>query len=209
MQYSGLDDFLIHPFYDVAMNTWPYKSYWLTSDVLHVGGRKAVVSFGAIILMVFVLSFFIEGMRSYRKGAFYLLIASLLGPAIVAIGKHFTHIYSPWDLKMFGGTEPYIRLFDMVPDGAKVGHAFPAGHSSGGFAFFSLYFLALEYKRPIRYYALFFALFIGFLFGITQQARGAHFFSHDLFSLGICWYSALIVYIIFFKLFQFQGNIND
>ncbi len=204
-EYSGLDLFLAQLFYDTSIESWPYKSHWLTSKVLHTGGRNFVVSIAGLILAVFILSFFIKRLSRYRKSAAYLLIASLSGPSLVAVGKHYTHIYSPWHLSLFGGVQPYIRIFDMVPEGAKVGHAFPAGHSSGGFAFFSLYFLALKYQPSLRYYGLCFALLLGFTFGITQQVRGAHFLSHDFFSLAVCWYSALMMYFIFFEISSTKG----
>ena len=201
LEYSGLDLLLIQPFFDASTGKWPYKSHWLASGILHTGGKNFVVAIAVGIFLVFVLSFFVECLKPYRKGAAYLLTASLAGPAIVSICKHMTHIYTPWDLAVFGGMHPYIRIFDAVPEGAKAGMAFPAGHSSGGFAFFSLYFLALAYKPSLRYAGLCFALALGFAFGIAQQIRGAHFLSHDLFSLVICWYAALMVYQIFFKLF--------
>ncbi|RJP88133.1 MAG: phosphatase PAP2 family protein [Desulfobacteraceae bacterium] len=200
-EYSGLDLLLIQPFFDASTGKWPYKSHWVASDVLHTGGKNFVVAIAAGIFLLFVLSFFVDRLKPFRKGAAYLLAASLAGPAIVSICKHTTHIYTPWDLAIFGGKHPYIRLFDAVPAGAKIGKAFPAGHSSGGFAFFSLYFLALAYKPSLRYVGLCFALSLGFIFGIAQQVRGAHFLSHDLFSLVVCWYCALITYLIFFNVY--------
>ena len=198
-EYSGLDVFLAGRFYDATNNTWPYKSWWLTSTVLHKGGRDLVVTIGVVVFLVLIISFFVKKLSRYRKGVAYLLVASLAGPLLVSIGKNCTHIYTPWALGMFGGTHPYIRLFDPVPAGAAVGHAFPAGHSSGGFALFSLFFLALEYRPSIKYIGLAVPLVLGFTFGIAQQARGAHFLSHDLFSLAICWYAALVTYFFFFK----------
>lgn len=199
LEYTGIDLALVTPFYNPALKIWPYKNHWLTSDILHSGGRDFVVVVSVLILMVFFLSFFVDQLKSYRTGTGYLLLASLLGLALVATGKGVTHIYSPWDLQIFGGNQPYIRLFDSVPVDAVVGHAFPAGHSSGGFAFVSLYFLAKEYRPHLRTYGLLIALAIGFTFGFAQQVRGAHFFSHDLFSLVICWYASLIMYVFFFK----------
>ena len=35
------------------------------------------------------------------------------------------------------------------------------------------------------------ALVIGLVFGIAQQLRGAHFLSHDLWALMVCWLVAL------------------
>lgn len=197
LEYSGLDVRLARLFFDAATGKWPYKSHWLASDILHTGGKNFVVGIAVLIFLVFVLSFFMERLKPWRKGAAYLLAASLAGPAIVAVCKHMTHIYSPWYLDIFGGARPYIRLFDAAPEGAKIGNAFPAGHSSGGFAFFSLYFLALAYKPSLRYVGLAVGLCLGMAFGAAQQVRGAHFLSHDLFSLVICWYAALFMYFIF------------
>ena len=205
-EYSGLDLFLIRPFFDASSGQWPYKSHWLASGILHTGGKNFVVALAVGIFVVFVLSFFVEFFKPFRKGAAYLLVASLAGPALVSICKHVTHIYTPWDLAIFGGKHPYVRIFDAVPAGAKIGKAFPAGHSSGGFAFFSLYFLALAHKPSLRYAGLCFALTLGFAFGITQQIRGAHFLSHDLFSLVVCWYSALITHLIFFNVYPIMNR---
>ena len=37
----------------------------------------------------------------------------------------------------------------------------------------------------------------GLLFGISQQLRGAHFVSHDIWTLGICWATASLVSMAF------------
>lgn len=197
-EYSGLDLFLARLFFDPATQTWPLKSNFITAGVLHKGGRDLVLYIMIGVLLVFVLSFLIKKMRPYRKGAGYLLAGSLLGPAIVALLKSSTHIYTPWSLELFGGDKPYIRLFDAAPDGLPIGEAFPGGHSSGGFAFLSLFFLLTVYRPRYRYYGLAAGLLLGSIFAIAQELRGAHFLSHDLFSLVICWYSALIVYGVMF-----------
>jgi membrane-associated PAP2 superfamily phosphatase len=38
---------------------------------------------------------------------------------------------------------------------------------------------------------------LGLLFGISQQLRGAHFLSHDVWTAGICWATALLTYLLF------------
>jgi len=198
-EYSGLDLKMISPFFDAATKTWPYNKHWLSSTVMHKGANKFVQLVGVSLLFTFIASFFVEKVRKYRKPVGYMLLASLLGPILVSIGKATTHIYCPWDLKIFGGTEPYIRLFDTVPKGAKIGHAFPAGHASGGFAFLSLYFLFKEHKPELRFYGLLIGLVMGFSFGFAQQTRGAHFFSHDLFSAAVCFYAAFFVYYLMYE----------
>ena len=43
----------------------------------------------------------------------------------------------------------------------------------------------------------FIGLGLGLLFGIGQQLRGAHFLSHDLWSLAICWTVSLVIFRLF------------
>ena len=38
---------------------------------------------------------------------------------------------------------------------------------------------------------------IGFTFALGQQARGAHFISHDLWTLSLCWFGALGLFLLF------------
>jgi len=202
IEYSGLDLKFISPYFDKTTMSWPYNEHWFASAIMHKGANKFVQLFGLILLITFISSFFSSKMQKYRKPSGYMLLAALLGPILVSIGKATTHIYCPWDLLIFGGTEPYIRIFDSVPVGAKIGHAFPAGHSSGGFAFVSLYFLLKEHKPEFRVYGLLVGLGLGFSFGFAQQVRGAHFFSHDLFSVSICWLAAFFVYIVYYKKYK-------
>ena len=57
----------------------------------------------------------------------------------------------------------------------------------------ALYFAALELKPVWKWRCLGGALLLGVLFGVTQQLRGAHFLSHDLWSLIICWYASALL----------------
>ena len=192
-EYSGLDMAIARLFFDADTQSWPLKSNFWTAGVLHSGGRDLVVYTMSAVLLFLVATFFLRRIRPYRKGAAYLLLGSLPGPAIVAILKSTTRIYTPWDLEVFGGDKPYLRLFDAAPPDMPAGHGFPGGHSSGGFAFVSAYFLLAAYKSAYRYYGLTLGLVLGFAFAFTQEVRGAHFLSHDLFSLVVCWYAALAV----------------
>jgi len=89
-------------------------------------------------------------------------------------------------------------MLDPVPADASRGHAFPAGHASGGYCFLSVYFVLLRYRSHYREYGLLFGLTIGFIFGVGQQLRGAHFPSHDLVTIVICWYASLVCYFLFY-----------
>ena len=72
---------------------------------------------------------------------------------------------------------------------------FPAGHASAGYAWVALYFFFLARRPAWRWRGLAIGLIAGAVFGIAQQLRGAHFFSHDLWTLMICWSTALLLYV--------------
>ncbi len=196
-QYSGLDIWLEYHFYDEAQAIWPYRNTWLTETVLHKGGRKFIWFIAVAVFAGFLSTWVSNYTRKYRTSFIYLLLAMISGPAIIGILKKNTHIYSPWDLEIFGATEPHIRLFDTVPEGAAIGHAFPAGHASGGFALLSFYFLLRCCGSRYRHHALLIALAIGFIYGLDQQIRGAHMMSHDLATFSICWVSTATLAILF------------
>jgi membrane-associated PAP2 superfamily phosphatase len=73
---------------------------------------------------------------------------------------------------------------------------FPAGHSSAGFAWVSLYFFALLARPAWRWRGLAVGLVAGGVFGLAQQLRGAHFLSHDLWTLATCWALSLGLYLL-------------
>ncbi len=197
-EYSGLDIALARNFYDGITGTWPLKNEFLVAGVLHSFAKDCVVYIMAAVLLLLILSFVFRRLRPFRKGAAYMLFGSLTGVALVAILKDSTHIYTPWDLALFGGDKPHVRIFDPSPVGLPVGHAFPGGHSSGGFAFFSVYFLLSRYRPKYRLFGLALGLTVGGIFAAAQEMRGAHFLSHDLFSLVICWYSAFTIFELMF-----------
>lgn len=192
-QYAGVDEWLIRPFYNASTHDWHYDGNWWIAGLIHKGGRDLIAVLLSSLFIAIIASFYRKALAPYRRDLTYLLVAALSGILIVAILKSTTHIYIPSELTVFGGTMPHIRLFDSVPPGLPIGHAFPAGHSSGAFALIGAYFLFTIRGSRWRFPALGACLALGFTFGIAQQIRGKHFFSHDLFSLAICWAAALVV----------------
>lgn len=197
-EYSGLDIWWVSKFFDFDEGLWPFKHHLLFSAVIHKGGQWFVKFMALAWCIIFSLTYFHARFTPLRKILIFFLLATVTGPVLVSICKQFTHIYTPWDLTFFQGEQPYIRILDTVPAGSPVGHAFPAGHASGGYAFLSFYFLMLNFRSPHRLYGLLFGLSIGLIFGLGQQIRGAHFPSHDLFSLVVCWYASLSTYLLFY-----------
>jgi membrane-associated PAP2 superfamily phosphatase len=200
LEFTPLDFQISENFYNTDLHQWPFKDNWFTETVLHKGGQAFSKIMGVIVLLVLLFSLPAKSyLHRYRKPLVFLFIASITGPIIVAILKNNTHIYCPWDLKLFGGTQPYIRLFDYAPAYLKVGRCFPAGHAGGGFTFISLYFFLMIVKPQYKHYGLYSGLLLGLIYGIAQQMRGAHFLSHDLFSLAVCWLASLTWFLIIFR----------
>jgi membrane-associated PAP2 superfamily phosphatase len=197
-QYSGLDMWLEHFFYNEQTHSWPYKSLFVTSVLLHTWAKNLIVVFALLNLAAIVAALFVERLKPYLKYLSYTFIAAASGPLLVSVLKAVTHIYVPWDLVVFGGDMPHVRLFDSVASTAPVGHGFPGGHSSGGFAYLSLYFALLMLNKNYKNLGILVPVTVGIVFALDQEIRGAHFLSHDLISFAICWSLALFWAIVFF-----------
>lgn len=65
------------------------------------------------------------------------------------------------------------------------------GPYRSGLWYLALYLFCLKVRPKWRWYGLVSGILMGLLFGVTQQARGAHFISHDLWTAAICWFNSL------------------
>ncbi len=190
-QYSGLDLLLANSLYHLSGNQFMTHNWWL-DNVLHKHGRHLVIAVLSTLLILFLASVRVK-QRKIRCNASlaYLLVASIMSIVAVAVLKHFTTLPCPWDTQQFGGSREYIGWLSMFSSEQPVGHCFPSGHASGGYALLSFYFF-IRSQRPKWFavssvWALLPALVTGLSFGIAQQLRGAHFLSHDLTTFALCW----------------------
>jgi membrane-associated PAP2 superfamily phosphatase len=93
----------------------------------------------------------------------------------------------------YGGEAAYATVFTQILHSSG-DNCFPAGHASGGYAWLAFYFLGIHLNSKWRWVGLGFACSVGLIFGFSQQLRGAHFISHDLWTLGICWFFSLLIF---------------
>src|SRR3546814_7721096 len=84
-------------------------------------------------------------------------------------------------------TRSYHDLLVALPPQAPVGRCFPAGHASAGYAWVALFFFFGGTRPQWRWKGLVAGLCAGLVFGVSQQLRGAHFASHDAWTLMVCW----------------------
>ena len=97
-------------------------------------------------------------------------------------------------LRGFGGDRPYIALLADRPDELPRAQCFPGAHSSSGFAMICGYFVLRDRSRRRARMALAAGVLAGVAFSIGQEARGAHFLSHDLAAAAVVWFSQLLLY---------------
>lgn len=172
---------------------------WWAKGLIHSAGGLLVRILGGALFLLWLLSFRIDPLRSWRRPAGFVLLSVALGAGLVGLLKQLTNVDCPWSLAAFGGQMPYVHLFADRPDDLPRAQCFPGGHSSSGFALFALYFLALGRNRRLARWALGGALLVGGLFAFGQEARGAHFLSHDLWSAAIVWFACLAVYTVGYR----------
>ena len=183
-------------FFNVHSGHWlgAGNGEWWARGVLHTGGRWVVRGLAALALAVWGLSFAVLRLREWRRPAGFVVLAILLATAIVGGLKAITNVDCPWDLAGFGGDNPYVTLFADRPDALARAQCFPGAHSSSGFALLCFYFAFRDRSQRLARWALGGAIAVGVAFSIGQEARGAHFLSHDLTSAAIVWFVQLALY---------------
>lgn len=173
--WHGPDFALAHFWYQLEGGHWALENNWLTKGIIHTQGRHLTT---AMMVAVF-LGLAWNWKKPSRRRWVYLAVTAPLIVIVVSIIKHLVPMDCPWSLLDFGGDRPFIALFAHRPADLPASQCFPAGHASSGYAWLALYF-AIPGKKP---WALLPGIAIGLTFGIAQQLRGAHFLSHDLWTI--------------------------
>ena len=183
-------------YFNIHTGTWlgAGPGEWWARDLLHTGGGWVVRGVAAAALVLWALSFGVGRLRDWRRSAGFVLLSMLLATLIVGGLKLVTNVDCPWDLAGFGGHSPYVGLFADRPDVLSRAQCFPGAHASSGFALVCFYFALRGNSLRKARWALGLACFVGIAFSIGQEARGAHFLSHDLASAAIVWMIQLGLY---------------
>ncbi|WAT15869.1 phosphatase PAP2 family protein [Xanthomonas fragariae] len=192
---AGGDQWIADALYRLEGGHWLLKDHWFTSSVIHRVGKWLSTAAGVSVLVLTVIAWCRPRLRALRWPMTCLASSIALSTSLVSLLKSWTAMDCPWDLSRYGGTQAMIGLFESR-HGIAASGCFPAGHASAGYAWVALYFCALSLRPAWRFPGLFAGLAAGLIFGVAQQLRGAHFLSHDLWSLTVCWVSALAMYCV-------------
>ena len=188
---TDLDLRLTDAFYDPATGKFPAKKSFWAETLIHKGGRNLIAAIGVACIGTFLASYGVSRLGPLRLAALYMALCITMGVGSVAIAKQVINRHAPWGYDRYGGKTPYTPLHVSAPAGSPVGHDFPAGHASGGFALMGGYFVLRGRSRKWAMAALAGGFAIGAVFALGQQARGAHFASHNLYTIVLCWFPAL------------------
>jgi membrane-associated PAP2 superfamily phosphatase len=193
--FAGIDFIWANFLYNLQGGEWRLQHFWLTEQVLHQGVRNLHL-FALLGLVAFYLwqRLVVKQQKTSVQALGVLLLSLMLCFASIALLKRMLPTECPWDLQQFGGTQPYIGLLIARPVEMPHTQCFPAGHASIGFAWISLFFYCQRVKPNLARPALVGALTLGFVLGFVQQLRGAHFFSHDIATVMVCWFIATLVF---------------
>jgi membrane-associated PAP2 superfamily phosphatase len=201
IEYLNLDFYLADLIYQPTAS-WFYRDHMFTNLIVHRIGKYLMI----LIYLVFLVTFWFKDKTKENKfkrhGQIVLLISILLGTLMVSVLKHSLNVDCPWDLLQYGGDKPYFSLFSYNSSYLPSSHCFPSGHASSAFTWIALYFYASIYYPQHRFKILAAVLIIGFGFGLSQQFRGAHFLSHDFWSLLVCTFVNIVIYSLAFNKFM-------
>ncbi|WP_374255025.1 phosphatase PAP2 family protein [Acinetobacter brisouii] len=200
---GALDQALSLPWVDAQGHYYLRDNWWL----VHLGhdGLKQIVwliAFGH--LYVLIAGYWQEKWRAYRSLCAYVLIAMILSTSTIGLLKSQSEHACPWNI-----VEIQHQTVTWSKHIVGLGKCFPGGHASAGFALIALYFA----HRQSHLKAARILLVIGLLFGTimsgVQMLRGAHFLSHNLWTLWWTWAIDLVIYSIQAHYFRVAVPITD
>jgi membrane-associated PAP2 superfamily phosphatase len=191
LEATRIDVWLADALYRWEGGAWSLRRDPIVRGVFHGDAKRLIGILYGTLIVTCALSFFVARLTAYRSGLVYLVTAIAISTLTVALLKDVTHVNCPWSVDRYGGTAPYLSTWRELLLHAPSGRCFPSGHAGSGFALVATYFICRCRAPRLRWYALGAALALGLAFGIAQQLRGAHYLSHDVWALAICWFVAV------------------
>ncbi|WP_342133424.1 phosphatase PAP2 family protein [Hydrogenophaga sp. OTU3427] len=161
---------------------------WLEQH-LHDGARRllVLVLVGWLVLLAVGRGPVRAWTRTERLAVGLGALTALL---VVNLIKRVSLTSCPWDLAEFGGSAQYVSHWMLgVADGGGA-HCFPGGHASSILVFVGAALPLLSGRRATtaRGSLLLAALLLGgAALGLVQTLRGAHYPSHTLWTMVICY----------------------
>lgn len=172
------------------------KDHSALKDLAHRYVKYLLILIYSYFLVIFIASYKFKNLEKYCYAFLYFFIMVVLSTGLIGIVKSQSNYACPWNMINITGTTYRWNFHQMH------GHCFPGGYASTGFAFLVGYFIyrISEPKRALFY--LISSLILGFAMGWAQMMRGAHFFSHHLWTLWLIWLLNVWVYALSYSSFK-------
>lgn len=203
LYFTDLDYQISLYLFDLQGGQWKLKNNFFTQTIIHQYGKYFSIALYSLIVLCYLFSISglarAESFKGYKTGLLYLSVSTLIATLGISALKSITSIDCPWSIQGLGGNINYYHWQDVLFVNHNGGRCFPAGHASAAYAFFSLFFFSRYYFAQFSGRVLWMVLVSGIIFGIAQQLRGAHFISHDLTTMYLCWLINLLFYYIFLE----------
>lgn len=182
---SGLDLVVMHAL--GGSQGFPLRHHPLLERVLHDDMRLVSTA-----LFLATLALLVRWPRHW-PGSERAVVALGMVLALVAVNtlKRNSLTSCPWDLQAFGGAARYVSHWAWgVADGGS-GRCFPGGHASGAAALLPWVLPGVSARDAVSRHRA--GLTLALLatatacLGLVQTLRGAHYPSHTLWTLWLCW----------------------
>lgn len=193
--HGQIDLDLIQPWLD-SHGQFYLRHHWALNDLGHHYVKYVLILVYSYFFIAFLASYKFQRFERNRYAFLYFFTMVVLSTSVIGVIKSQSNYACPWDMINSTSTSYTWNAHQMH------GHCFPGGHASSGFALLVGYFIyrVAEPKRALFY--LISSLMLGFTMGWTQMMRGAHFFSHNLWTLWLIWLLNVGVYALSYSTFK-------
>jgi len=194
-EFTELDLALQDHFYNFETRRWVVDEKAPLGRLVFYNGPKALVWLCALTTLALAAgpARWREKWGVNRRGLWLGVLVIATVPALAGLGKKYTNIFCPSEIRRYGGDVAYVKLCEPQPrddPAPRRGGCFPAGHASGGFALLGL--LAVRGTRRWRHGVLALGLGLGWWMGGYQMLKGAHYLSHTLTTMLVAWLVVLL-----------------
>jgi lipid A 4'-phosphatase len=214
-------------FYNPAL---PLNSRFFLSDAepwnFFYENEKPLLAITLVVgLLMFLVGLVKKDKRDFIKYGLFILFVVLIGPGLIVnvIFKGEWGRPRPRDTIIFGGTDPFYRVWDPAFIDGMDGASFSSGHPC---ALLSTIAIFLAFNHPeyiVKYFgtfkpwkiymlkfiknsALIVSFFGGLLMGIGRIIQGAHFASDVLWSYGFVYLTAALLYYVVFNIPKWERS---
>lgn len=193
---GSVDFWAAHLFFDTATQQFPLRIARGLDFWGHTVLKAITVWAWALCIVLAIASNWLALLRPWRRALTVFVVMAGCAAFVVQTLKGASGHSCPWDINTFGGQGIWFPLFESVDKVIGPGRCWPGGHASGGFAIIAGYFAFRESRRQLARWVLAIGMTLGVIMSLVQMARGAHFLSHNLWSLWLVWATCFVIDLV-------------